>query len=777
MFSFTSLGGKVNNSVNKGNAPYSFRLGGENYHSLGSLLPMSSQNPRFSQLYIYDTKNEISNRRSIFRDKESNSKVLDNQIINYLKDMLDSKNPLVKSYRMARDCFQQNPNMDLKLKIIGTRETDARTYNLPTTSEVAALIVGDIGEAIDKRDIIKRGLPHAHICLFLYSEHKIHNPKNIDKFISAEIPDPNEDPELYSLVRDHMMHGPCGVANPKCSCMVDNSCSKKFPKKFQNETSVDSNGFPVYRRRDLGNVVVKSGVNLDNRHVVPYNSRLLKKYQAHANVEWCNQEGSIKYLFKYLSACEAAWRIFDFDIHYTVPSVTRLPFHLPGKQTVVFADDDDVEDILNKPSVGSSKFIAWMEYIRTVDGEVCATYRDACYKRGFLDDDNEYIEAIEEASHTASGYYLRSLFATMLITYSLSRPDDVWEKCWHYLIDEILYKQQNDQKNPDLVLSETQLKNLALLKIENFLLRNNCTLSCFPTMPFHDDDSILASTNRFMNEELAYDTEVMTGEFELIFISLTDEQRDVYNQIMEAVDQKRVGIFFVYGYGGTGKTFLWKTLSASIRSKRKIVLNVASNGIASLLLKGGRTAHSRFLIPINLTENSTCSIKRNPDICNLISKTDLIIWDEAPMIHKHAFEALDRTLKDVIKDGNRRNCEHPFGGKVIVFGGDFRQILPVVQNGSRSDIVNASLSSSHIWTKCKVLRLTKNMRLTIGCQSSNLEDTIRFAEWLLELGEGKLGGDNDGNAIIEIPDDLLIRDSNDPLSDLIDFVYPALLEK
>ncbi|XP_076895911.1 uncharacterized protein LOC143548702 [Bidens hawaiensis] len=626
-----------------------FRLGGENYHSLGSLLPMSGQNPRFSQLYIYDTENEISNRRSIFGDTDSNSEVLDKQIINYLKDMLDSKNPLVKSYRMARDCFQQNPNMDLKLKIIGTRQTDARTYNLPTTSEVAALIVGDIGEAIDKRDIIvttqsgalqrtsklhpcyvplqypiffpygedgyridivhrelqgstkrkrkkctmrdffsyrfqdrphgfslilnggrltqqlfvdaytmietqrwfgypdfflaitcnpnwpvikrfllnknhksedrpdilcrlfkmkldslmkdlkdralfgklqavvytiefqKRGLPHAHICFFLHPEHKIHNPENIDKFIVAEISDPNEDPELYSLVSDHMMHGPCGVANPKCSCMVDNSCSKNFPKKFQNETSIDSNGFP-----------------------------------AHINVEWCNQECSIKYLFKYinkgpdratislvqdktdnqgeevdevkafydcryLSACEAAWRIFAFDVHYRVPSVTRLPFHLPRKQTVVFADDDDVEDVLNKPSVGSSKFIAWMECnqqyglartltyaefptkfvwkpdervkgpmcfedIRTVDGEVCATYRDACYKRGLLDDDNEYIEAIEEASHTAS----------------------------------------------DLVLSETQLKNLALLEIENFLLRNNSTLRCFPTMPFPDDDSILA---------------------------------------------------------------------------------------------------------------------------------------------------------------------------------------------------------------------------------------------------------------------------------------------
>ncbi|XP_076883267.1 uncharacterized protein LOC143531983 [Bidens hawaiensis] len=295
-------------------------------------------------------------------------------------------------------------------------------------------------------------------------------------------------------------------------------------------------------------------------------------------------------------------------------------------------------------------------------------------------------------------------------------------------------------------------------------------------MPFPDDDSISASTNRFMNEELAYDTHHMTGEFERLYSSLTNEQCSVFNEIMEAVDAKNGGVFFVYGYGGTGKTFLWKTLSASIRSKSKIVLSVASSGIASLLLEGGRTAHSRFLIPINLTEDSTYSITNNPDVCNLIKQTDLIIWDEAPMIHKHAFEALDRSLKDVLKGVNRDSTRKPFGGKVVVFGGDFRQILPVIQNGSRSDIVNASLCSSHLWSSCKVLKLTKNMRLTVGCNPSDFEEASQFANWLLEVGEGTLGGDNDGNSVIEIPNDLLIGDSADPLSELIDFVYPALLD-
>ncbi|XP_076911901.1 uncharacterized protein LOC143570021 [Bidens hawaiensis] len=140
------------------------------------------------------------------------------------------------------------------------------------------------------------------------------------------------------------------------------------------------------------------------------------------------------------------------------------------------------------------------------------------------------------------------------------------------------------------------------------------------------------------------------------------------------------------------------------------------------------------------------------------------------MTNKHAFEALDKTLRDILGCRNQ-----PFGGKVIVFGGDFRQILPVVQHGTRQDVVNASISSSYLWPTIKVLRLTKNMRLTIGCDSSNIEQTRLFAKWLLDLGEGKVGGPNDGETEIEIPDDLLIKDSLDPLSDLIEFVYPDIL--
>jgi ATP-dependent DNA helicase PIF1 len=295
-------------------------------------------------------------------------------------------------------------------------------------------------------------------------------------------------------------------------------------------------------------------------------------------------------------------------------------------------------------------------------------------------------------------------------------------------------------------------------------------------MPFPDDDSISSANNVLLNEEMAYDKQLLQNQFNELFRSLTDEQRLIFEEITTAVREDKGGVFFVYGYGGTGKTYLWKTLSASVRSEGKVVLNVASSGIASLLLSGGRTAHSRFHIPLNLLEDSFCYIKPDSDLARLLKETSLIIWDEAPMVHKYGFEALDRSLKDIFPCPNGSPCDNLFGGKVIVFGGDFRQILPVVPNGSRQQIVNASLSSSYIWRKCKVLKLTKNLRLNSTNDSFDIQQTRLFAKWLLDIGEGIVGGMNEGEALIQIPEDLLIKNNVDPVSELIQFVYPSIFE-
>ncbi|KAJ9558879.1 hypothetical protein OSB04_013493 [Centaurea solstitialis] len=308
----------------------------------------------------------------------------------------------------------------------------------------------------------------------------------------------------------------------------------------------------------------------------------------------------------------------------------------------------------------------------------------------------------------------------------------------------------------DLTLSDDEVKNLTLYRIEQLLLRNGSSLKNFEGMPFPDAEYILSSSNRLIHDEVSYDKDALKVEHDKLFRSFNDEQRYVYETIISVVEKDEGGVFFVYGYGGTAKTFIWRTLSAALRSKGEILLNVASNGIASLLLPGGRTAHSRFVIPININEDSLCSINHNSDLAALLRKTKLIIWDEAPMIHKHCFEALDRTLRDILCSTTPCSEEKLFGGKVVVFGGDFRQILPVIPKGSRHDIVNSSLNSSYIWDHCTVLKLTINMRL--------------------QIGNGTLGEPNDGEAMIEIPGDLLINETCDPVSSIISFTYPNIFD-
>ena len=105
---------------------------------------------------------------------------------------------------------------------------------------------------------------------------------------------------------------------------------------------------------------------------------------------------------------------------------------------------------------------------------------------------------------------------------------------------------------------------------------------------------------------------------------------------------------FVYGHGGTGKTYLWKTIICRLRLEGKIVIAVASSGIAALLLLGERTAHSRFQIPIPVTDNSTCGIKQGSQIAELMTKASLIIWDEALMTHRNCFEPIDHSLRDIL---------------------------------------------------------------------------------------------------------------------------------
>ncbi|KAL0696085.1 hypothetical protein Bca4012_063265 [Brassica carinata] len=328
----------------------------------------------------------------------------------------------------------------------------------------------------------------------------------------------------------------------------------------------------------------------------------------------------------------------------------------------------------------------------------------------------------------------------MLVSKTISQPHVVWEATWEYLTDDILYKKRRETGRPDMNLTIEQIKNIALTEIENHLLSNGRSLKKWPLMPKPEDFGSYEG-NRLIDDELKYVVEDQLKENERLMEMITDEQRGVYNQILDAVLNDSGGVFFLYGYGGTGKTFVYRALSSAIRSRRMIVLNNASSGIAALLLEGGRTAHSRF---------------------------ELIVWDEVPMMSRHCFETMDRSMRDII----RCSEDKPFGGKVVVFGGDFRQILPVIPGGGRAETVLAALNSSYLWEHCKVLKLTKNMRLLPGLTDDAAKELQSFSQWILDVGDGKINLPNDGQVEIDIPSDLLIKNSGeDPIETMAKEVY------
>jgi hypothetical protein len=177
-------------------------------------------------------------------------------------------------------------------------------------------IFGQVVAHIEVIEFQKRGLPDAHMLFILEHQFSMKTPEDIDTVISAELPDPEEDPILWNTITTIMLHGPCGPRHSvsKAPCFTDGrgmagSCSKSFPKAYAEETSMAEDGYIRYRRRNNGRMFTKkirtddgSFVDFEytNQWVVPYNPYLSRKYGCHINVEACTSIRAVKYLYKYV---------------------------------------------------------------------------------------------------------------------------------------------------------------------------------------------------------------------------------------------------------------------------------------------------------------------------------------------------------------------------------------------------------------------------------------------------------------------------------------------
>ncbi|XP_074301372.1 uncharacterized protein LOC141632756 [Silene latifolia] len=415
--------------------------------------------------------------------------------------------------------------------------------------------------------------------------------------------------------------------------------------------------------------------------------------------------------------------------------------------------------------------------IRTVDGLPYPTYKEACFARGLLNNDKEWNDALQEANQCAMPSQLRELFVTMLLFCEVTDVLELWNRSREMLSEDIERRKRRLFNHPGLVLTVDAKVAYTLIEVEQILLRYGKTLKDIKGMPLPQFEDVRGLENKLIREQRMYDTRQFKEEWTRKEQQLNKEQRAAYDRFIDAVHTRSSQVMFLYGHGGTGKTCLYTAISARIRSEGKIVINVASSGIAALLLPGGRTAHNMFEIPIELLKNSTCNISQKSQLAELLRQMSLIIWDEAPMDHKFAFEALDRTMRDLLALEDPEAKTKLFGGKVVLLGGDFRQVLPIINKGRRQDIVQASINRSYIWNECQLYTLSKSMRVSETADNPQKQEINRtFNNWLLAMGDGRIETKTAENETeptwIEIPKEYI--GSNGPLNveTVVGRIYP-----
>ncbi|XP_072057738.1 uncharacterized protein [Arachis hypogaea] len=183
--------------------------------------------------------------------------------------------------------------------------------------------------------------------------------------ISAEIPDKTNMPRLYATIKKFMVHGPYGRHNISSPCMLNGRCSEFFPKPFRNRIIIDEGGFPKFKRVDNGHTITKKNAVLDNSYIYVHkgNDRVTALfYQTFGDGSPQQVVDKIRNYYDccYISACEAAWRIFGYEIQLKEPVVIRLPFHLPDEQPVVFKDHENIANVIQRVDGKVTKLAAWM---------------------------------------------------------------------------------------------------------------------------------------------------------------------------------------------------------------------------------------------------------------------------------------------------------------------------------------------------------------------------------------------------------------------------------
>ncbi|XP_057322519.1 uncharacterized protein LOC130665907 [Microplitis mediator] len=513
---------------------------------------------------------------------------------------------------------------------------------------------------------------------------------------------------------------------------------------------------------------------------------------------------------RYVGPVEGVWRILSKPLQNKSHSITRLPVHLPNQQSITINDDCNVNDIqealqkqtmlidyfsLNQRDPSARQYIysdipyhyvfkknndtnvsCWQprkrhfnvigrmysvspsqielfhlrlllinikgatsfEELRTVNGVVYDTYMLACLAAGLIEDDQEWRRTLNEAVVWMMPRQLRCLFVRILIHCHPLHPEELWEEFKEAMSEDFCR-----------LLSAEDGQNKAYVYINTMLHRESYSLSAYPSM-------------RQINEiEDLIDAESLQiptfDEPQSYYCKLNVNQKEVVDFVLNLVNNKKSDdphCVYIDGPGGSGKTFIYTTLCHIMRNMNKNVCTMAYTGIAATLLPNRKTVHKTFGLPVPMFSDSSSHIVPNSSQGKYLKDVDVFIWDEAPMSPRYALEIIDRTLRHIMSN------DIPFGGKLMILGGDFRQLLPVQLHATRTETVNLSMKFSSLWAHFHKFSLTQNMRA--------LPEEKEFVEFLLNVGDGSL---NDLNDDLDLPDACFVSKNND----IVENVYGNII--
>ncbi|XP_027171551.1 uncharacterized protein LOC113771129 [Coffea eugenioides] len=524
---------------------------------------------------------------------------------------------------------------------------------------------------------------------------------------------------------------------------------------------------------------------------------------------------------RWISPPEAFWRIFEFRLNEMTPAVYTLQVHLPDQQLITFNKNSDLLQLMRKIDfsktmlteffkmnkangtaktlkciyrefpehfVWSFKFKAWTErkrkraigrlvtvsphegeryYLRlllthvraptsfdnllNVDGKKMNCFRDAALGLGLLQSDTYIQETLEEAVLFQMPSSLRLLFATILVHCSPADHAFLWNKFQLDLSADYHRSQHLCFNTPE------EIRNKVLQEIKKMVEQMG---KSFPDYHLAADTSVDVHYDQLTKEiECEKNIEVPAEDLMMPF-KLNAEQRHAYDLILQSVFCPVGQSFFIDGPGGTGKTFLYRSLLATLRSQGYIAIAVATLGVAASILPGGRTAHSRFKIPLDFSRTKTCQISKQGSVAKLLFESKLVLWDEASMAKRETVEAFDGLLRDIM------DCDHPFGGKVVIFGGDFRQTLPVIKQATKQVLIESSLPNSPLWSQLQKLQLVHNMRAILD---------PAFSDFLLRIGEGRETVDRHGEITLPFAMVIPYIEKEQSLNRLVESVFPDLM--